>query len=178
VTRLAPPDGLSGHPVGRFIGDLTVQINQISGQQPVQQLDVVHESGLGNRWEKVGMAGDGHLGLHQQKVSLRRPIDLTLFRGGVPGMAVSNLFGYAHGRQHHPVSQRLSFPAGGAAEGPSEVTGERDAFLPDFEIAKGSCHGANMAADLTRLVPNDREECRNPALAAPGLLVINFTSAS
>ena len=135
---------------GSFLGDLSVEVDQIAGKEAMEQLYVLQNVRLGDSGDQIGVAGDRHLGFNEQQVSFGRPIDLALLGTCVPGVSVGNVFSDPDGGEHHSIGQRLSFPAGRRAESAGKGACKSDTFLPDFEVAKGGCHAANMAAERDR----------------------------
>ena len=102
---------------------------------------MLEQHGLGTRGDQVSMPGDRHLRLDQEEVSFGGPIDLLLLDTAVAAVPLGDLLGDTDRGEHHPVGEGLGFPACGLSKRAGEVASEGDAFLPDFKVAEGGCHG-------------------------------------
>src|ERR1043166_47825 len=98
--------------------------------------NAVERCRLGRGREQVGVTRARELSFDQKQVSPGGAVYLPLLLRRVPRVAVRHPLRDAERCQHHPVGERLRFPAGRAPKYASKVTGEGDALLPESQVAK------------------------------------------
>ncbi len=125
----------------RFGCQLTLEIHEVSAQQPPDALHAAREIGVRLRGYEISLAGDGELGFQTEELAFRGPVQLPLLRSGVSSISVSDGAGSSQRTEHELIGDHFRFAAGALFGAPDDLGAECDGFLPDLEVTDVGGHG-------------------------------------
>ena len=103
---------------------LTLEIHEVSTQQPTDALHAVREIGMRLSRYEISLAGNGELGLQTEELAFCGPVQLPLFRSGVSSISVSDGAGSSQRTEHELIGDHFRFAAGALFGAPDDFGAE------------------------------------------------------